>query len=462
MWAGAHLSAKQEDDLKAWVGAALPRSTRGAGAWIEKECGLVYESRSGTDCASALRPALAIIRSFPHPETGFPSIASRHRAVNILSRHGFLKAHCTFINRTRTTPRFVRGRSAPARGRVPESEGGPTLRENRSTPQSDDPRSPEQITHSLADIIHFRLLMISAGYEDGNDASNLRGDPMFKMALYLSPSDRELCSQSTISRLENLPDVWDAVASCSASCPNKVTKSAEQWAILWSSMSRWPKVPFSPAISHMTGSVDYEPESSKGRRSSAAVGRPPTGVLVPFRIGLAWTASARSHHAGNIEMGWDFVASLVGELKRSRVPIWAAFALFAVVGEAVAQGISPQMGASSPEYGAAGGMKVPARVPNIVATDLGINKKHSGPSGKPCVTVSGVALREKTNAKIFNHVIVATNECAQVIKMTVCYYESDHCVPLEVPPYSRKQAVLGVMPAMDGFRFEYRERFDRF
>jgi hypothetical protein len=70
-----------------------------------------------------------------------------------------------------------------------------------------DPRAPDQITHSLADIIRFRLLMISAGYEDGNDASLLRSDPLFKMALDLSPSDRELCSQSTISRLENLPDV---------------------------------------------------------------------------------------------------------------------------------------------------------------------------------------------------------------------------------------------------------------
>jgi Transposase DDE domain group 1 len=70
-----------------------------------------------------------------------------------------------------------------------------------------DPRAPDQITHSLADIIRFRLLMISAGYEDGNDASSLRGDPMFKMALDLVPSDRDLCSQSTISRLENLPDV---------------------------------------------------------------------------------------------------------------------------------------------------------------------------------------------------------------------------------------------------------------
>src|SRR5664279_4920774 len=69
-----------------------------------------------------------------------------------------------------------------------------------------DPRAPDLITHSLADVIRFRLLMIGAGYEDGNDASFLRGDPMFKMALDLWPSDRELCSQSTISRLENLPD----------------------------------------------------------------------------------------------------------------------------------------------------------------------------------------------------------------------------------------------------------------
>ena len=49
--------------------------------------------------------------------------------------------------------------------------------------------------------------MIAAGYEDGNDADTLRRDAMFKLALDRSPSDEELCSQSTISRLENLPDV---------------------------------------------------------------------------------------------------------------------------------------------------------------------------------------------------------------------------------------------------------------
>ena len=70
-----------------------------------------------------------------------------------------------------------------------------------------DRRAPDQITHSLSDIIRFRLLMIAAGYEDGDDASRLRDDPLFKMAMNLTPSDRQLCSQSTISRLENLPDV---------------------------------------------------------------------------------------------------------------------------------------------------------------------------------------------------------------------------------------------------------------
>ena len=70
----------------------------------------------------------------------------------------------------------------------------------------EDPRDPDSTVHTLADIIRFRLLMIAAGYEDGNDATGLRIDPLFKLALERLPSDRDLCSQSTISRLENLPD----------------------------------------------------------------------------------------------------------------------------------------------------------------------------------------------------------------------------------------------------------------
>ncbi|MBV8937481.1 MAG: IS1380 family transposase [Alphaproteobacteria bacterium] len=70
----------------------------------------------------------------------------------------------------------------------------------------DDPRAPERVVHSPAEIIRFRLLMIAAGYADGNDADTLRHDPMFKLALDRRPEDPALCSQSTISRLETLPD----------------------------------------------------------------------------------------------------------------------------------------------------------------------------------------------------------------------------------------------------------------
>src|SRR3954452_23980450 len=69
-----------------------------------------------------------------------------------------------------------------------------------------DPRAPERVVHGLDEIIRTRMLMISSGYEDGNDADRLRRDPMFKLAMGRLPDEADLCSQPTISRLENLPD----------------------------------------------------------------------------------------------------------------------------------------------------------------------------------------------------------------------------------------------------------------
>jgi len=69
----------------------------------------------------------------------------------------------------------------------------------------DDPRAPGRIQHSLAEMLRFRLLMIAAGYEDGNDADSLRHDPLFKLANGRLPDQAALCSQPTLSRLENTP-----------------------------------------------------------------------------------------------------------------------------------------------------------------------------------------------------------------------------------------------------------------
>jgi hypothetical protein len=69
----------------------------------------------------------------------------------------------------------------------------------------DDLRLPERVRHEVADILRFRMLMIAAGYEDGNDADSLRHDPAFRLALDHLPSGDALCSQPTMSRLENTP-----------------------------------------------------------------------------------------------------------------------------------------------------------------------------------------------------------------------------------------------------------------
>src|SRR6476469_4184151 len=70
----------------------------------------------------------------------------------------------------------------------------------------EDPRDPDRVRHELAEMIRYRALLIAAGYPDGNDCDALKSDPAFKMAVGRLPeSGANLCSQPTISRLENLP-----------------------------------------------------------------------------------------------------------------------------------------------------------------------------------------------------------------------------------------------------------------
>ena len=68
-----------------------------------------------------------------------------------------------------------------------------------------DPRDPSRVVYGLDEIVRTRML-IAAGDADGNGADALRRDPMFKLAMGRLPNDGDLCSQPTISCLENLPD----------------------------------------------------------------------------------------------------------------------------------------------------------------------------------------------------------------------------------------------------------------
>ena len=80
-----------------------------------------------------------------------------------------------------------------------------------------DRRKPERIAHPLAEMLRLRMFAIASGYEDGNDCDRLRHDPLFKMAVgHLPESGSPLCSQPSISRLENAPSKSDIARLMSA------------------------------------------------------------------------------------------------------------------------------------------------------------------------------------------------------------------------------------------------------
>jgi len=67
-------------------------------------------------------------------------------------------------------------------------------------------RKPERIEHPLEEMLRLRMLAIAAGYQDADDCDSLRYDPVFKMAVGRLPESGDpLCSQPTMSRLENAP-----------------------------------------------------------------------------------------------------------------------------------------------------------------------------------------------------------------------------------------------------------------
>ena len=67
-----------------------------------------------------------------------------------------------------------------------------------------DRREARRLHFTPEDLLKQRVFQIAAGYEDANDATTLRDDPIFKLMLDRLPeSGAPLASQPTISRFEN-------------------------------------------------------------------------------------------------------------------------------------------------------------------------------------------------------------------------------------------------------------------
>lgn len=74
-----------------------------------------------------------------------------------------------------------------------------------------DRRHPSYIDHAWRDLFAQRIYQIASGYADGNDATSLRRDPLFKLGMDRLPLDagQDLASAPTLSRFEHSADRKD-------------------------------------------------------------------------------------------------------------------------------------------------------------------------------------------------------------------------------------------------------------
>jgi hypothetical protein len=94
-----------------------------------------------------------------------------------------------------------------------------------------------------------------------------------------------------------------------------------------------------------------------------------------------------------------------------------------------------------------------------IASPNETNRRHFGPTGKPCLSLTGSSKPQLVNHDMIDHSISVTNRCAQRLKVDVCYYRTQECIVIDVSPYERKEALLGVFPKVLEFRFDYKEKF---
>jgi hypothetical protein len=101
-------------------------------------------------------------------------------------------------------------------------------------------------------------------------------------------------------------------------------------------------------------------------------------------------------------------------------------------------------------------------------------KVHQDVAGNACVTVAAHSLPKADFRKLFGggqtsdgtdiklktfeHIISAHNHCGLTVRLRVCYYGSQNCVPLDVPGHDDGQVSLGISPE-SGFHYQYTEQF---
>ena len=117
---------------------------------------------------------------------------------------------------------------------------------------------------------------------------------------------------------------------------------------------------------------------------------------------------------------------------------------------------APDTSLQRPATGATPGVIAP---PNPSALSGTYTPRHRSPNGTVCLKMTGMARPFNNNSNLFNHWIYAENGCSDCIRLHVCYYSTTSCIDISVPGHDRKEAILGTLPSIKDFRYEYGSGF---
>ena len=78
--------------------------------------------------------------------------------------------------------------------------------------------------------------------------------------------------------------------------------------------------------------------------------------------------------------------------------------------------------------------------------------------GRPCLDVEAAARRHTVNPERRDHLVSIKNNCPRLIKVKVCYVNSDHCNRIELQSYKRVDTILGTSNEASFFRYTIQQQ----
>jgi len=78
--------------------------------------------------------------------------------------------------------------------------------------------------------------------------------------------------------------------------------------------------------------------------------------------------------------------------------------------------------------------------------------------GRPCLDVEAAARAHATNKDVIDHVVSVKNNCPRLIKVKVCYFNSEQCNAFDLQGYKRVDTILGTMTKITAFRYSITQR----